>query len=384
MKMLLAYGITTVRIPGGTDIGVQVRDLVARGEMLGPSVFTGGSLIDGEGSDNIAVRNEEEVRQEVRRQHAEGVDLIKFYGLLPPSLVAAGVDEAHKLGLPAVGHLAKTTWTEAAEIGIDGLLHSFLGPVGELITSENRQKLADANKLSLAEFEKKSRSLGFLMSIVGGPAEQSGQRIRDLIDINGPAVDRLIQALLKSNTMVDPTLVTGESLALGDEVERVLSHLEPYKTPKSVRDFLWGEDWESANRYANQDAPTLLYFKPLFEMGKELTHRFFREGVILGAGSDVGMPWMTPGASFHRELELLAEAGIPIEDVLQIATRNGSLFIYRTDEVGTIEEGKFADMVVLTANPLEDIRNTRAIETVIKSGKLHDPQIIFEELNTGG
>lgn len=384
MKMLLAYGITTVRIPGGTDIGVQVRDMVARGELLGPSVFTGGDLIDGAGY--YEVKNEQEARQEVRRQHAQGVDLIKLYGGLPPELLAVTIDEAHKMGLPVIGHLSETTWTEATERGIDGLLHlGTAGPLSELVTLENRQKLADSHNISLSEFERKFRGWKFLFSMAEEDASQSGQRVHDLVDINGPAVDSLIQALVKNNIMVDPTLVTEESLVFGNEVERVQSHLDVYKTPKSVRDFLWGEDWETGNKYVKGKVGDIfLSFKPMFGFYKALTLRFFEEGVTLGAGSDVGMPWMTPGASFHRELELLVEAGIPTKDVLQIATKNGSHFVYRSDEVGTIEPGKFADMVVLLANPLEDIRNTRAIEKVIKSGKMHDPEVIFEELNGGG
>lgn len=381
MAMLLAYGITTVRIPGGTNVGVQVRDMVERGEMLGPRVFTGGTLIDGEGGDGLAVRSGEEMREEVRRQHADGVDLIKLYAGLEPALVRVAIEEAHSLGLPVIGHLSQTSWTAAAESGIDGLLHGGSGgPISELVTSEGRRFLAQAQGISVEEFEDEYRSLGSLIRIVGGPEHLAGQRIRDLIDIDGPRVDRLIQALLDNNTMVDPTLVTDESLAFADDIERILSHLEPYRAPRAVRDFLWGNDWETRNRYANPDRPTALYLKPLFEFGKELTLRFFDEGVLLGAGSDVGMPWMTPGASFHRELELLVEAGIPVEAVLEIGTRNGSHFVYRSDEIGTIEEGKLADLVVLGADPLEDIRNTRSIEIVMKDGVMYDPAVILEDI----
>jgi len=375
MKMLLAYGVTTIRIPGGTDIGVKVREMVERGEIIGPRVFTGGRIIDGAGSDNFVVNNEEEMRKEVRRQHAEGVDLVKFYSLLTPNLIAAGVDEAHLLGIRAIGHLYKTSWTEASESGIDGLLHSgYAGPVGELITLENRQKLADMQNLSLSEFEERSRSLKYLKSVVEGPADKATQQVCDLIDINGPMVNKLIETLLKNNTLVDPTLVTIESISYGDEAERILSHLEPNKAPKSITNFLWGEDWESSKRYVGLD------FKPLYKFGQELALKLFKEGVVLGAGSDVGMLWMTPGASLHRELELLVETGIPIKDVLQIATKNGAQFVYNSDNIGTIEEGKFADIVVLAANPLEDIRNTRKIVLVIKAGAQFNPKMILDAL----
>ena len=215
---------------------------------------------------------------------------------------------------------------------------------------------------------------------MGGRIEDSGQRIYDLIDLDSPETNRLMNLLVSKKIMVDPTLVTDESLAFGDEPTRILSHLEPYKAPNSVRNYLWGADWESSNKYANEEFPLSLYDKPLFQFGKELTLKFFENGVLLGAGSDVGMPWMTPGASLHRELELFVEAGIPEKEVLSIATRNGSHFVYQQNEVGTLETGKMADLVILSSNPLEDIRNTRAIELVMKSGKVYDPKVILEEL----
>jgi hypothetical protein len=382
MKMLLAYGITSIRIPGGTDVGIEVKAKVASGEMVGPEVFTGGRLIDGEGSHDFVVRTENDIRKEIRRQHKEGVDLIKLYAALPPELLKTGIDEAHKLGIPVVGHLSETFWTEAAESGIDGLLHSGSGgPLGELINQKDRKRLATDLSLTVEEFTEKSRSLGFLLKLSGDSIHMAGRTIYDLIDINGPEVDRLIQALLKSNTMVDPTLVTEESLVYGDEVKRILSHLDPYNAPKSVRDFLWGENWESGNRILQgRNRDIFLSFKPLFKLAKELTLKFHEEGVLIGAGTDVGMPWMTPGASFHRELELLVESGIPTKEVLQIATKNGSKFIYNSDNVGTIEEGKTADIVVLTHNPLINVKNTRKIEVVIKKGKLYYPKMIFDSL----
>jgi len=330
--------------------------------------FTGGRLIDGKGSDSFAAQTEAEVRQEVRRQHEEGVDLIKLYALLPPPLVAAAIDEAHSLGLPVIGHLSETTWTEAAESGIDGLLHfGFEGPLTELITKENREAQAARHGISLEEFERDYRGWKFLLSMRDTDDTATGQRIRDLIDINGPAVDRLIEALLKSDTMVDPTLVTDESLVFADEVDRVLARLDPHKAPKSITHFLWGDNWASGNRIVQGSMrDTVLSFKPLFELGKQLTLRFHRAGVVLGAGSDVGMPWMTPGASFHRELELFVEAGISPADTLRIATQNGSKFVYREDQIGTIETGKIADLVVLSANPLDDIRNTRKLVSVVR------------------
>ena len=85
------------------------------------------------------------------------------------------------------------------------------------------------------------------------------------------------------------------------------------------------------------------------------------------------MPWITPGVSLHRELELLVQAGIDEADVIVMATRNGAEGLSLEDRLGTVEAGKLADLVVLTADPLSDIRNTRSVAAVYKAGELVYP-----------
>ena len=87
----------------------------------------------------------------------------------------------------------------------------------------------------------------------------------------------------------------------------------------------------------------------------------------------MGNAWMTPGVSFHRELELLVQAGISPLDVLKIATMNGAEALRIIDEVGTIEPGKRGDLIVLTKDPVLDIRNTRSIEAVYMNGRRFEP-----------
>src|SRR5688572_87712 len=96
----------------------------------------------------------------------------------------------------------------------------------------------------------------------------------------------------------------------------------------------------------------------------------YRAGVGILAGTDVGNPYCFPGFSLHDELELLVEAGLSPMAALQTATRNPAQFLNRQADFGTVEEGKKADLVLLDANPLEDIRNTRKIAAVVVGGKL--------------
>ena len=92
------------------------------------------------------------------------------------------------------------------------------------------------------------------------------------------------------------------------------------------------------------------------------------------------MPWITPGVSYHRELELLAESGIPLHDVYRLATENGALALRQNSNFGRIAPNLYADILVLTENPLVDIRNSRSIELVFKEGKKYDPKDLMDSI----
>ena len=104
-------------------------------------------------------------------------------------------------------------------------------------------------------------------------------------------------------------------------------------------------------------------------MNLGIVRRLHQAGVLITTGTDFPLPWITPGVSLHREMWLLQKAGLPALEVLTIATRNGAEALGILDEVGTIEKGKRADLVILSADPLKDIRNTRAIEAVYLGGE---------------
>jgi imidazolonepropionase-like amidohydrolase len=101
-----------------------------------------------------------------------------------------------------------------------------------------------------------------------------------------------------------------------------------------------------------------------------LVKLLFDKGVLLTAGTDTPFPWIIPGVSFHEELRLLSEAGLPTSAVLRTATYNAALALHKEQTIGTIDIGKRADLVVLGANPLDAISNTERIELIIKAGQV--------------
>jgi len=148
LHMLLAYGVTTIRNPGGpTEQSVALKENVSEGKIMGPQVFTAGQLLN---TPQIPipfiekqVETEQDVRQEVSRQAAAGVDFVKLYVGLTPELVQAAIDEAHSQGIRVIGHLYLTNWTQAANLGIDALTHGV--PVSPfLLSKENQQKFLEA------------------------------------------------------------------------------------------------------------------------------------------------------------------------------------------------------------------------------------------------
>jgi imidazolonepropionase-like amidohydrolase len=151
----------------------------------------------------------------------------------------------------------------------------------------------------------------------------------DLVDLNGPKIDEMIMALVNNNIPVDPTL---------DIYEAIIKE-EPQNQ------HLW---------------PKVL----------QLTKMLYDNGVVLLSGSDIPNFELVPGASLHHELEILVEAGIPPLEVIKIATRNGAQALGIEEDVGTIESGKQADMIVLSDNPVNEISNTKKIEAVINNGRL--------------
>jgi imidazolonepropionase-like amidohydrolase len=307
LHMLLTHGITTIRNPGGpTEQSVALRENVSEGRIVGPQIFTAGQLLN---TPQIPVpfvekevQTEQEVRQEVRNQALAGVDYIKLYVGLTPDLIKAAIDEAHFNGKKVMGHLYMTSWTDAANLGIDALTHGV--PVSPFLLSK-----ADRQEF-LAFGDHPFNHLLWL----------------DLVDLNGPEINNMIEALVNNGIPVDPTLDIYEIIVKESQLQN-----------------LW---------------PKVLQF----------TKKLYDNGVTILSGSDIPNFDLVPGVSLHHELELLVEAGIPPLEVIKIATRNGAQALGIEKDVGTIEPEKEADMIILSDNPVDSISNTKKIEVVINNG----------------
>ena len=348
LRVALSRGITTLRDPGASPLteAVSLRNDVRAGRVLGPRIFTAGPIL---ASSRLSA---EDIRSAIRVQAKAGVDYIKLYsGITLPQLRLA-VEEAHRHGVKVIGHLQRTSWTDAALNGIDFITHA--GSWHDVYLPPSRREAYAA---------------------LGG-----GMRARiawlEWLELDSPAVDTLIRALKQRRVSIDPTLVA-------------------YHTKFWLSDSLYQQDPDSAlvpEALANWRVlgmPTADWTEGEFARAqaawpKQLAwvRRLYRSGVLLTVGSDVASPWVIPGVSFHQELELLTGAGLTPGEALAMATRNGARALGLLADVGTIERGKRADLVVLDGNPLEDIRNTRRIHSVLLGGVIYCPEDLMN--SSGG
>ena len=319
LSLLLANGVTTIRNPGGpTEQSVLLKQDLAAKKIKGPQIFTAGRLIN---TPQIPipfvekqVNTEEDLREEIRHQASSGVDYIKLYVGLPPNLVKVAIKEAHSHGIKVIGHLYLTSWTDAANFGIDALTHGV--PVSPFLLSKDKQQIFYQN----------------------GDDPFNHFLWLDLVDLNSTEINQMIKALVKNKVSVDPTL--------------------------NIYDAMLKDDQKHQH----------LWYKVL-----RITEMLYDNGIKIMSGTDIPNFGLVPGLSLHHELELLVKAGIKPLDVITIATKNGAEALGIANKTGTIVPGKEADMIILTANPANNISNTKNIEAVIDDGKIVDRKSLLRQ-----
>ena len=363
MRTFLAFGITGFRNPSETSeiTGTHLRDRLARNELVGPRMWTAGRLIDAPGSVwqfAEVVASEDEIRAVVRRQAAQRVDYIKLYTGLEPALVAAAIDEAHRHRLKVIGHLGKTGWAAAARAGIDAVTH----------TSDNRPLW------ELLPFERHQEFGGFYSPGSKPPSLKQVIEAVSLLDDNAPPVAMLVSTLADEHVEVNPNLVSNWASVYGSD-PKMLERLEPQFALERLR-----KEWDGKPHPWSPPKELQSLNNRVYAFDEQFVVKLHKAGVLLTAGTDTGVtvPWMVPGASLHVDLQRLQAAGIPSADVLLIATSNGARALGVFDRLGTIQEGKVADAVVLGADPLVDIANARQVVLVIKDGRTHTPESLLK------
>ena len=348
----LAWGVTTLRdVHGGITSLTRLRQRGDGTAPVGPRVYAAGAMIDGLPTtypDAIGVNGEKDARKAVDRLVTAGADLIKVYTRVDAPLLRAIVDEAKAFNLSVTAHLGMTDALSAAKAGIAGIEH---------MTGVPEAASKAPSSLITAHYR------GFFP---GWTASE-----RSWAELDSAALARVAQRLAEAKITLIPTLVLHETLSR-------------LRDPGLLRDPSLADVPEEQQR--DWDVPGLITRAgwteadfAAFRRSRPAQDLFLRafaraEGRI-ATGTDASNQLLVPGFSEHREMELLVRAGLTPREALRAATRNGAVLL-GADSLGLIAPGKAADLVVLSKDPLADIRNTRAIESVMARGYLLDADSI--------
>ena len=359
--LFLSYGVTSVRDTGGLmqKILPVVENMRAEGAVA-PRVFFAGPLLDGnfvvyDGVDRpeIGTRNAtpEEARNTIRDLKEQGVDFIKIYEMVSPETFEAMVETARELGLPIDSHVPLSLRAGTAGPPVDSMEH--LRNV-ELDCASNApelhetrlERLKNPDNLSGYELRSSLHSLQRLPAIAAYDEERCNQ-----------VLDALASTLQVPTLRLNATNLAPPSLK--DDWQDALSRLPP-----DVR-----QEW-SAEADGVVENP-LQEFTQFGEWSLFLTGRMHSRDVPIAAGTDTPIFINVPGFSLHSELEMLVRAGMSPLEALHSATVRPAEFFSLQDEMGTIDVGRKADLVLLDADPLADISNTRRISAVVSKGEYY-------------
>jgi imidazolonepropionase-like amidohydrolase len=290
---------------------------------------------------------DEQLRNVVREALARRPDYFKVYARLSPQAVASVIDEAHKHGIPVIGHMGQTSWLEAARLGIDHLAHA--------VDWSPKTLTAEARKDYFAAIRGRDMRSPFRSRIDW----------LELVDLTSAEVRDMIAEVAKRGVSVDLTLVAYDGKFAAPNGGRYAANRFVQIVPALHQDWTQCPNITLTRDWTKEDYRR---WNAAYPKMQALVRMMRDTGVLLTTGTDLTNPWIIPGESLHQEFELLVAAGLSSSEVLKMTGENAARAL-RSNDVGLIEAGRIADLVLLAANPLQNISNTRSIRWVMKAGK---------------
>jgi imidazolonepropionase-like amidohydrolase len=330
LPLFPAHGVTSVRSTGD-NVPAQrlLQKWGAAHPGQAPRIFPGSYLVDGamirHPDVGWTITDPEQVPAFVAQMKAFDVATIKIYVGVERPVGRRLIAEAHANGIAVTGHLEHYSPADAATDGIDALEHIY----------------------TVADFARDD------------PAD------RHSFDPASDKTKALVDHLVSHGVAVDPTLMVFWGTLFFVDVPAVIAHPDNRLVPRRLRDY-WLAD--NPRRLANYSAGPLAVRERTFARYQALVGLLHRSGARILAGTDSAEPQVTPGAALHHELELLVASGMRPADVLASATLENARILRQDAQLGAVEAGKLADLVLLDADPLADIRHTRRIRRVVQGG----------------
>ncbi len=364
LNLYIANGITSVRDAGG-DLTLAVQDWqnqIESGELTGPDIYTSGPKIDGPGATwagSLEVSSEAEINAALDSLQELNVDFVKIYdSKISGENYLTVIEEAEKRGLITSGHMPySVTLDETTAAGIDAIEHLYYVLKG---CSSEEEIITEAVKNGEA---------GFWSSL-----DRVMQSYTDSIAQN------TFKTLKDRDVFVVPTLHIGHTLSYLDEVDHSNDEYLNYIGLRIQKTYAG-----RINSAKNASPEFVVMRKNLDSAFVKLTGDLNRNGVKLLAGSDCGAfnSYVYPGQSLHQELKAMVAAGLSPLEALQTSALNGADFLQKTKPL--IQADAVADLILLNANPLENIHNTQDLFAVIKRGKMYSSeelQKLLQEVST--
>jgi imidazolonepropionase-like amidohydrolase len=343
----VAAGITTARdLANSIDELGKLNKHILAGEQIGPRIIMAG-FIDGpgpyEGPVKVLAATPEEARERVDHYADLGYVQIKIYSSVKPELVPVIIDEAHKKGMRVSGHVpAGMTASEFVKDGADEIQHMnfvFLNFWPEVKETRTPARFTEPGK----------RAAG--------------------LDLNSAQVSDFIALLKQHHTVIDPTMTIWEATYVDrpgniSEEDAYMFERLPLQIQRGAK--------MAGQALPTPDAATDKLYRDSYANFVRMVEKLYDNGITVVAGTDLGK-----GYSLHRELEIYNAAGIPAPQVLQMATLTAAKVMKRDADLGSIAQGKLADVILVNGDPTRNISDVRKIDVVVKGGAVMYPNELY-------
>ncbi|MCG8928017.1 amidohydrolase family protein [Lentzea sp. CC55] len=356
----VVQGVTGVREMFGLPETHDTRRRIESGEVLGPRMVVASAIVDGPGSiwpGSDVVRTPDEARAAVRRAKDGGADFVKVYSFLSPECHAAIADEARRVRIPFAGHVPARVPVQ------DALAQHTHEHLYNLFTSTSDN--ADALYAELRARPDDQADPNWW-------GRHAGRVERAAVATHSPARAReLFAAMARQGTWQSPTLFVERNMSrspesiTGDPVALERMRYIPADLRAQWQAIMSGRPPRTPEEVAE--------LRKFGDARMRLLGQMHEAGVGVVAGTDAGFAYVFPGFSLHDELALLVQAGLSPMAALRAATSEAARCLGRSHETGTVTPGKQADLVVLDANPLQDITNTSRVHAVVTRGRYLGP-----------
>ncbi|MHA1979401.1 MAG: amidohydrolase family protein [Candidatus Hodarchaeales archaeon] len=358
LLLSLAFGVTTIRCMWGEEYILQVRKQIQQGKILGPRIYTTGPLIDGVPpifGGSAVVESREEAEQIVDMHYTAGYDAIKILVTLEQEIYQTILKAAQTRNLPVVGHIPyKMRLEEAMKAGQSSVEHL-----------DGYLQMIQANDSPVNP--KMFQTIPDLF-----------KAFKDLVNfVDLKKLPTAAKKTAEAGIWHCPTQIVKERMVPYEQAQINIKESHIKYVPPFIR-AIWDPSKDFRVRNLTKEDWELRYQQK--EIHKKIIKSLDEHGANILLGTDFPNPFVVPGHSIHEELQLMVDAGLSPYNALKTGTWNAAAFVNALEIFGTVTEGKIADLLLLEANPLQEISHSRQIAGVMVQGQWLTKDVLSKKL----